>query len=284
MLQFCPVCNSEKTRQDDDPSWTDQSIKYLLLNCEACGSAHTYPMPSDARLQELYSCSFDYQWYRDHFHGKLQDCKIRINELKDILGKRVLDFGGGIGYFSQAAREAGYESLTYDPFASDTKIPDGKWDTIVALHVLEHANDLDRIFELFKKLLNPDGKLIIAVPNYSGFGYRDLKMQWVWAQPPLIHIFHFTDAGLAALASRHGFSKIKISFHERWDANFYADVLHAESFRKRDAWWGYPVLRSIPGYRKTVAFINTWLRFRSLRKSVNIPEQGRAELLICASY
>jgi len=283
MLDSCPVCAFPNTKPYSGQSWTDQGTDYRISVCESCGSAHSTPLPTDQRLQRLYSSSFDYRWYQDHFSAKLMDSKLRLQEYRMLLGKRILDFGGGLGYFSQAAREAGYTSVTYDPFASASPASEEKWDAVVALHILEHTNDLDRICDQFKKLLVPNGQLILAVPNFSGAGYREQGMQWVWAQPPLIHIFHFTAAGLTALLTRHGFKNIRISYHERWDANSYADVMHAERFRRWDSAWGLRVMRSIPGYRKLIAAINSRRRFRSLEKSSATPMESRAELQVCAT-
>jgi SAM-dependent methyltransferase len=151
------------------------------------------------------------------------------------------------------------------------------------LHVLEHSNDLERTLSEIKEFLVPGGKVVFAVPNFESSGYRDQGMRWVWAQPPLIHIFHFTAAGLTALLARHGFDNIQISYHERWDANHHADVLHAEHFRRWDAAWGLRGFRSIPGYRKLVAAINSRRRYRALEKSMDTPMKDRAELQVSAA-
>jgi SAM-dependent methyltransferase len=269
MTDSCPVCAFSTTKLYTEQKWRDAATEFRLAICEQCGCAHTTPLPTDQRLKSLYSSSFDYRWYQDHFAAKLADCKLRLQEFSGQLGEQVLDFGGGMGYFSQAAREAGYESVTYDPFASDLPPPaGGKWNSVVALHVIEHANDLDRICEQFKKFLAPGGRLILAVPNFSGAGYRQLGMRWVWAQPPLLHIFHFTAAGLASLLTRHGFGDIQVSYHERWDANLYCDVEHAQRFQKWDSACGMRPLNRFSVYRRFIARLNSKRRFSGLSQSL----------------
>jgi len=240
-------------------------------------------MPSNERLSQLYKTGFDYRWYADHYNAKLKDCRIRVKEYAPLLGRRVLDFGGGVGYFSSAARESGLESITYDPYISDKPPQSQHWDCVVALHVLEHSNNLDQTLSQIKDLLIPGGNLVLAVPNADGLGYQRLGMGWVWAQPPLIHIFHFTAAGLTALLSRHGFENIRISYHERWDANHEADIVHAEHFRRWDSAWALPLWRAIPGYRKLIATFNSWRRFRALSRSHSISLHEQAELQVVAT-
>jgi len=280
---ICHVCQHGASKLYTGPNWAGDS-GYALLQCNSCNSVFSNPLPSDGVLSALYQSNFDYRWYQDHYDAKLNDCRVRVKEYAPLLGKRVLDFGGGVGYFSQAVREAGLDSVTYDPYVRTPPPPKNAWDCVVALHVLEHSNDLERTLSEIKEFLLPGGKVVFAVPNFESSGYRDQGMRWVWAQPPLIHIFHFTAAGMTALLTRHGFESIQISYHERWDANHHADVLHAEHFRRWDAAWGLRWFRSIPGYRKLIAKINSRRRYRALERSSGIPMRDRAELQVSATF
>ena len=272
----CPACHSQakrlfgETREVFGQTWK-------LARCANCETAFTSPNPDDETLQEVYRTCFNYNWYRDHYPAKRRDAQERLREYGPLLGQRILDFGGGVGYFSEAARDAGYQSTTYDPFTAAAEPSPTSWDTVVALHVIEHANDLDRICVQMKKLLASDGRLILAVPNFAGHGYRKLGMQWVWAQPPLIHIYHFTARGLTALMQRHGFTDIQISYHERWDANTYCDVEHARWYSFLGKLWSMPLLCRWSAYRRMIATMNTNLRFRGLRRSLKNQPTNVAE-------
>jgi SAM-dependent methyltransferase len=236
-------------------------------------------LPGDQTLADVYATTFNYAWYRDHLPGKLADCRMRLKEYQErnLLGTRILDFGGGLGYFSQTACQLGYQSITFDPFVSESLPAKGVWNTLVAHHVLEHSNDLDRMLAQIKELLVSEGNVVIAVPNFSALGYKTLAMRWVWAQPPLLHIHHFSAAGLRALLKRHGFRNIQVSCHERWDANYYCDVRHARLFGLIGKLWGMPLLRRLEPYRRLVAAIATALRFRGLRLSIARPAADPGE-------
>jgi SAM-dependent methyltransferase len=267
----CPVCGGQSVVLTGE--WRSNfGRNWEIEKCSTCRSAFTSPLPDDELLQEVYRTCFNYDWYRDHYPAKRRDARQRLGEYRHLLGKRVLDFGGGVGYFSEAARAAGYLSTTYDPFTTCAKVQRTAWDTVVTLHVLEHANDLDRICMQMKDFLVPGGRLLLAVPNFSGRGYRELGMNWVWAQPPLIHIHHFTAAGLSALLQRHGFVDIQVTYHERWDANNYCDVERARLYAFLGRLWSMPLLQKLPAYRRAIAACNSALRFRGLERSlVNSP-------------
>ncbi|HYD82308.1 MAG TPA: class I SAM-dependent methyltransferase [Paucimonas sp.] len=241
---------------------------YSLAQCNQCGSAFTVDLPDDVTLENFYRVAFDYRWYQDHLPAKIRDSEIRIQEYAKLLGRRVLDFGGGLGYFSQTARKYGYESVTYDPFAGGMAPLENDWDTVVGLHMLEHASDPDRICTQIKKFLKAGGRVIFAVPNFDGLGYRTFGMRWVWAQPPLMHVFHFTAKGLRALLTRHGFQDLEVSYHERWDANMFCDVENAAATSRWDAAWGLRPFNAIPLYRKWIARHNSARRFEGLNHAL----------------
>lgn len=263
----CPICLENTASVFANADWLVASRRYRLLKCRACGTAFTDPTPSDSTLEHFYKTSFDYRWYSDHYEAKLRDCRMRILEYGPHLGKRVLDFGGGMGYFSQTASEAGLESITYDPYINPEISGAGGWDSVVALHVLEHSNNPDRTIAQIKDLLVQGGKVVITVPNFESLGYQELGMRWVWAQPPLIHTFHFTAVGLKALLNRHGFGEIEVSYHERWDANLISDLKHHTRQRYLDSLWGMRPLNRFTKYRKLMAAIVSQLRFADLRRA-----------------
>jgi SAM-dependent methyltransferase len=263
----CPACHGGDVHRDAG-DWRVGTQQFGLARCGSCRSSFTAPLPSDQTLQDFYRQSFDYRWYRDHYGAKLRDSRMRVQEYRALLGQRVLDFGGGLGYFSAAARQAGLESITMDPYVAGSSVPLAAWDCVVALHALEHSNDAAATLAQIKRYLRPGGRVILAVPNFDGLGYRRLGMRWVWAQPPLMHVFHFTAAGLTALLARCGFTELHVSYHERWDANTYADVEHEARFRRWDALWGARGVNGVPLFRKVVAALNARRRFAALEHAL----------------
>lgn len=274
IVTICPVCLVGETLPYSEQQWSVWGDGYRLHSCEACHSISTFPLPSNDVLSRLYAESFDYRWYQDHYWAKLRDCRERIREYQSFLGRKVLDFGGGVGYMSAALREAGYESVTYDPFCREDDKVEGNWDTVIALHVLEHANDPDHTIAQMKSMLSSSGKLIVAVPNAGGIGYRELGMSWVWAQPPVLHILHFTSEGLITILERNGFKVEDVRYSERWDANLYCDFEQVGRFRKLDALWGRQPYTRFKLYRKFCALLVSAIRYNGLQKVLRGKQQS----------
>jgi SAM-dependent methyltransferase len=280
----CPLCLSESIKNYDETNWKYSNISYVIKECEGCGSAFTFPLPTDKFLEQFYKSSFNFKWYKDHISAKLRDSRIRFNEYKKYLGKSCLDYGGGLGYFSEVCRDNGLKSITFDPYTTD--ISDCRnWDSVVSLHALEHSNTPEKFIKDIHSKLRNGGKLILAVPNFDGLGYRKYKMDWVWAQPPYLHIFHLSTKGVIELLERNGFSNITVSYHERWDANNYSDVFNREKYAKIDALWSNPFINKLAVLRKLVAVMNSWIRRRALNKSLMIkqPCKDYSELQVIAT-
>ncbi len=46
----------------------------------------------------------------------------------------------------------------------NTGLADGTWDWIICNHVLEHVNDYQKALNELRRILKPDGRLIISFP------------------------------------------------------------------------------------------------------------------------
>jgi SAM-dependent methyltransferase len=260
-----------------------------VLRCTDCQGQFTYPPPSPELLGQFYKDSFSYKWYQNHYPAKLLDALHRVLQYRRLgaIGEGpLLDYGGGVGYFGRAARLLGYKAETRDPMyesvteqKSADAAPAQTYATVTCHHVLEHAIDPAAMLRSIHALLQPGGKLIIAVPNAASLGYLRRGVHWVWSQPPLIHLHHLTPAGLQALLGRTGFAVEKELFFDRWDASVAADVKWAQRFARWDARWS-----STP-WKWGTAQLNSARRFVALAASYVTSTQApsdRAELLIVA--
>ncbi len=144
---------------------------------------------------------------------------------------RVLDFGGGNGDFSRALARDGFDTTYLDvpgdaaryvkwraereglplKVTHDKNTLQAPYDVVFCLDVVEHLVDLPPIFELFRQLLRPGGKLLATYyngptssapmhidPGYDALafllthGFRNVKSKVVGIfSPELMHKNHF---------------------------------------------------------------------------------------------
>ncbi|MGH2959532.1 MAG: class I SAM-dependent methyltransferase [Solirubrobacterales bacterium] len=78
-----------------------------------------------------------------------------------------------------------------------------QFDAITFQHSLEHVTDPAADLALVSELLVPGGKLLVSVPNFGSLQRRVFNGRWFHLDLPR-HRFHYTDAGLRALAEGAG--------------------------------------------------------------------------------
>ena len=182
----CPVCNGIL---DFVISRNDC---YSIYRCSECTHISSLPIPSLEELNEFYNGFLFAMPKEPHetrvekinkcVHRIVDDCR-RLTGLKPPYS--VLDWGGGLGYYSNGFAEIGcpttmmdldpqacryaqekfpgrFEILVGDPVTYDFS---QKFDMIFCTHVIEHCPDLTLLFKAFKNALKPDGVLILSTPN-----------------------------------------------------------------------------------------------------------------------
>lgn len=87
--------------------------------------------------------------------------------------------------------------------AADTGFKDNFFDVVTMLDVLEHTDENTTLQEI-KRILKPDGFMIITVPTY----------QWLWSSwdEVLKHKKRYTKYNLGAAVKKNGFTIIKSSY------------------------------------------------------------------------
>ncbi len=129
--------------------------------------------------------------------------------------------GAGTGAFLNTMKNGGWNCTGIEPDESARKkanelyalglkeskelfsLPTNSFDAITLWHVLEHVHELHDYMEQLKKLLVADGKLFIAVPNYTSADAKMYKEFWAAYDVPR-HLYHFSPKAMATLLNAHG--------------------------------------------------------------------------------
>lgn len=214
------------------------------------GFLETIPQPSKEDLPRYYE-SEDYISHTDtkrnlfekvyHFVRfiSLQKKLNIINKLsKD--SKSLLDVGCGTGDFLQTAQNNGWSIKGIEPNDQARDIANSKtnnsisniegllelekhsFDVITLWHVLEHLPNLEEHIQIFKSLLKPNGRLVIAVPNFNSYDANYYKSFWAAYDVPR-HLWHFSRDSISKLFSKYDM-KVENTLPMKFDS-FYVSLL-----------------------------------------------------------
>ena len=260
----CPVCGSSDihpilTAKDHSVSGED----FVIWQCQSCTLRFTQDVPDENSIGPYYQ-SQDYISHSNTNKGLLN--KLYQAVRKFTLGQksglvishttqkgRILDIGAGIGAFLNEMKQKGWDIEGVEPdygarqqarnlFAIDLKptpelnqLPHGSYDAITLWHVLEHVEPLQDYVAQLKKLLTPNGRIFIAVPNYTSLDADVYGNRWAAYDVPR-HLYHFTPRSIEVLVEKHGM-KI-ITRKPMWFDAFYISLLSSKYRTGSTSWLG----------------------------------------------
>tara|TARA_R110000868_G_scaffold173829_2_gene410229 strand:+ start:18703 stop:19569 length:867 start_codon:yes stop_codon:yes gene_type:complete len=207
----------------------------LMLNPEF-EFLETSPQPSLEKLPEYY-LSEDYISHTDSKRNLFEKVyhiikkralrrKLNIIDSFSLQDKTLLDFGCGTGDFLSSAQQNNWTVFGIEPneqarqiannktnnsvFGSEqlSKLKDRSFDVITLWHVLEHLPKLEEHLSVFKRLLKPNGVLIIAVPNFKSYDAEVYKNHWAAFDVPR-HLWHFSRSAIGNLVQFQNMKVIK---------------------------------------------------------------------------
>jgi 2-polyprenyl-3-methyl-5-hydroxy-6-metoxy-1,4-benzoquinol methylase len=213
------------------------------------GFLETTPLPDISKLSKYYETE-EYISHTDTKRNLFEKVYHLVREYAiknkiDLINKeqkkgKLLDVGCGTGDFLFAAKNNGWNVTGIEPNKNARKIankkntntifdttklenlPTDSFDVITLWHVLEHLPNLEKQIEVFKKLLKPNGTIIIAVPNYNSFDANYYKEYWAAYDVPR-HLWHFSQNSIKNL-----FEKFQIKLNKtipmKFDS-FYVSLL-----------------------------------------------------------
>ena len=106
---------------------------------------------------------------------------------------------------------------------------DEKYDIITCWHSLEHIHEPWVYLDKIRTHLNPEGVLVVALPNYNSTDANRYGSGWAAYDTPR-HLYHFTTESMEKIASSCGFS-IQ-SMHRMNFDSFYVSILSSQHIGK----------------------------------------------------
>lgn len=218
-----------------------------LYHDEALDMLITSPQPDENKLSAYYE-SEDYISHTDakrslfekayHFvkNIALKNKLDLINKLQHEKGS-LLDIGAGTGDFLTVAKNNGWRITGIEPsekakhiaiqkgvsFSENSQVLENhSFDVITMWHVLEHVPNLDTQIKELKRLLKPNGTIIIAVPNFKSYDAKHYGKFWAALDVPR-HLWHFSKTSIKLLFEKEGMKLVQV-LPMKFDA-FYVSLL-----------------------------------------------------------
>jgi len=216
----------------------------------------TTPRPNDDDLGKYYE-SENYISHADtkkSFIDKIYQSvrnitikqKVKLINTFDQTNRSILDIGVGTGDFLSACENANWQVKGVEPNGKARTIAKSKlkdtaseiyenienlkaatFDVITMWHVLEHVPNLTDYISTLKKLLKPNGTLVIAVPNFKSYDALYYKEYWAAFDVPR-HLWHFSQTAIQKLFQPESMKIVRM-IPMKFDA-YYVSLL-SEKYR-----------------------------------------------------
>lgn len=251
----CPACGSADLKKVFSvKDYTVSGESFLIEECNACTLRFTQDVPVENAIGRYYK-SEDYISHTNTAKGFVNSLYHRVRKrtlkskrklIQEETGSktgRLLDMGCGTGSFVNEMKQGGWEATGLEPDPDARKVASelysldigdtsrfyqlqaGSFDAITLWHVLEHVHDLHAYIEQLRKLLTTNGKLFIAVPNYTSGDASTYKEYWAAYDVPR-HLYHFSPRSMKMLMEKHGLKTVK--YKPMWFDSFYVALLSSK--------------------------------------------------------
>ena len=165
--------------------------------------------------KHLLGESIEAYWYLAHLRAEAAvldvGCGNGMHSLKAAARSRlVLGLDRDRASLHIAVRTAGARRLRNTAFvAADMEhglpVASGSFDTVICLDLLEHVVERDRLLGEIRRILKPDGALLLAVPNRTTSWKRRLERAGLFAYSDPDHKIEYTLPELTEELGTNGF-------------------------------------------------------------------------------
>jgi 2-polyprenyl-3-methyl-5-hydroxy-6-metoxy-1,4-benzoquinol methylase len=251
----CPVCTSPDIKNVlAVKDYTVSGKIFYIAECGSCSLRFTQDVPDAVSILPYYKA--------EEYISHTNTSKGLINRLYQFVRKRtmvkkrkliekctgvkkgnLLDVGSGIGTFVNEMRQNGWNANGLEPDAdarkaarqlyqldlADTRefyqLSPDNFDAITLWHVLEHVHDLTGYVQQLKAILNKNGKLFVAVPNYTSLDAKIYREYWAAYDVPR-HLYHFSPQSMKVLMEKNGLKIVQ--YKPMWYDSFYVSLLSSK--------------------------------------------------------
>ena len=235
---FCSLCgvdDAEHVLTLRDFAF-DEPGEFPLTRCRRCGLMYLNPRPSPAQMERYYPATYlpyksaieDERWPLMRWARRRNIRRYRhvIEQFSPRVPGRVLDIGCSTGIFLAEMRDAGWETYGVDPSPTavtyaqrrlgleifegrllDANLTAGQFTAATLWDVLEHTFNPLETLRAVHRLLEADGIVVIAVPNYESWDRLIFGQYWIGYDAPR-HLYVFPRDVLCNMLACAGFEVV----------------------------------------------------------------------------
>ena len=248
----CPVCAADKIApQLTAKDYTVSQQQFSIWHCNNCTVRFTQDVPEQNAIGAFYQ-SDNYISHSDTKKGIVNSLyhlvrsrtlnakrKLIIDKVGMMKGE-ILDIGCGTGAFLNTMKTAGWGITGLEPddtaikkaaelYNIQAQLPEklfelkpSTYHAITMWHVLEHVHELHAYIKQLHNLLTPQGKIFIAVPNYTSYDAGLYNEHWAAYDVPR-HLYHFSPQSMQHLLAQYSLTLTAIK--PMWYDSFYVSML-----------------------------------------------------------
>jgi SAM-dependent methyltransferase len=237
------MCGSNRASllfRQTDRLYRTTDKQFGVVRCEQCHLIRVDPQPSPEELSRYYPPNYwfapdrslvarleeYYRWTVLRGHVRFVARALRDSPARGPL----LDVGCGGGLFLEMMRRRGFRVVGLDTSREAAAVAwrhhhvpavvadlehapfrPGSFAGITMSHVLEHLPDPCVYLSAAHRLLAPDGRLVIFVPNAASLQFAILGQRWNGLDVPR-HLFDYRDRDIERILEMMGFAVVRRSY------------------------------------------------------------------------
>ena len=209
----------------------DEILVDQLVRCRKCGLQYLTPRLKSDVILTGYSEGTDENFISQN-PGRERTFAKSLHLIERLVPQkgRILDIGTAGGAFLGVAKRRGWEVAGSEPnrwmaewggehygieiqpgTLFDMDLPDAYFDVVTLWDVLEHTPDPRAVLTECRRVLKPDGLLIVNYPDINSLIARLMGRKWVFLIS--VHLYFFTIDTIRQMLEQTGFEMQRSEMH-----------------------------------------------------------------------
>ena len=242
-VPVCGLCGS------DDAAFVRSGVRHSpddkVFRCRSCGLVYLWPRPDEREAAAYYAEDYHPDYgeppVEERYVPDLDEARVRVRRLLDVLGpdKALLEVGGGTGAFATSVAPYVGAVTVVEPendarrfmhsmgvraVAAIDELPQESFNLVVLFHVLEHVPSPTTFAASLRRLLRPNGRLVVEVPNVDDALVARYEVEdYIPFYYQRAHLYYFSAAtlrfaleGAGLDVDIRGVQRYDLSNHLRW--------------------------------------------------------------------